>query len=245
MRLAYLSARARPPLGTRYRVAALLVLATLGPATLTGCSGIADPGRGSDHARLVSELASRMAAASTLTYTATYRMPGDTLATIAQSADPPRVAYTYPGGKLVLTQAQTWDCRTGARGTTACAMNPPPSPALDPATALLLEIAGRGLAAPTMVSDLLVAAELDPDTVVTQHDTTIAGENATCVDVSGVNNAPASSFTACVITAGLLGSFTGAIGGSRVDVTLDRYQESVLPDAFDLPAGATISQPSG
>ncbi len=243
MRLAYHLARARRrhrPQRPR-RLAALVSVLILSAASSTGCSGIADPGRGSDHARLVSELASRMSAASTLTYSATYRMPGGVVATIAQSAEPPRVAYTYPGGRLVLTQAQTWDCRTAGAAVT-CAMGPPPSPALDPATALLLEVAGRGLIPPTVVTDLLIAAELDPDTLVTQHDTTIAGENASCVDVKGVNNAPTSSFSACVITAGLLGSFTGTINETLIDILLDGYTESVPPDAFDLPPGATITR---
>ena len=93
---------------------------------------------------------------------------------------------------------------------------------------------------PALVISLLTAAGLDADAVIEQKDTTIAGEHATCVSVEAVDNAPASAFNACVTTAGVLGSFSGTVNGSEVDMTMTRYGDTVAPYAFSLPAGATV-----
>ena len=87
---------------------------------------------------------------------------------------------------------------------------------------------------------LLTAAAMDGDAVVTTHDTTLAGQSATCVQIGGVSNATASDFDVCVTTDGVLASFDGIIGGKPITISLDRYDETVASDAFDLPPGARI-----
>ncbi|GAA5178448.1 hypothetical protein GCM10023322_05710 [Rugosimonospora acidiphila] len=178
-----------------------------------------------------------MSSAGSLTYTATYSLPRGASATIAQAQDPVRAAYTYPAGKLVLTPEETADCRTQSRSTT-CTLTPPPSPLGDPTTALLSQIGSRGLIAPAMVISLFGAVALDDDTMVTQHDTTLSGEHATCLDVSNLSNAPSTSFSACITTDGLLGSFEGTVAGNTIDVTLSQYESTVAADAFALPSDA-------
>jgi hypothetical protein len=220
------------------RLAALAVFAVAATA-LSGCVAVNTTQPGGGRAQLVNDLAGRLDRSGTLTYTAVYRLPQGATGTISQAQDPGRAAYVYPGGKLSLTPQQLADCRTDGTVTT-CTLTPPPSPGSDPATALISEIAGRGLVPPQLVIGLLTAAAVDPQAVVTTRDTTIAGENATCVQVTGVQNAKASSFEVCVTTGGLLGSFTGLVNGTRIDVSLDRYDPSVQPDAFDLPPGARI-----
>src|SRR2546423_1466839 len=108
------------------------------------------------------------------------------------------------------------------------------------AAARVGQTADGGVIPPQLVIGLLTAAAVDTQAVVTTRDTTIAGENATCVQVSGVQNAKASSFEVCVTTGGLLGSFTGLVSGTQIDVRLDRFDPTVAPDAFDLPPGARI-----
>jgi len=203
---------------------------------LTGC--VNTGGAAGGRVQLVSDLATRLDRSATLTYTAVYALPQGATATISQAQDPGRAAYGYPGGKLILTPDETADCRTD--GATTCTLTPPPAPGTDPATALIDGIAVRGLIAPTMVVPLLTAAALDGDALVTTHDTTLAGQNATCVKISGVRNAPASEFDVCVTTDGVLASFAGTVAGARVDIHLDRYDQTVAPGAFDLPAGARI-----
>ena len=220
------------------RLPALAVLA-VSVTALTGCVAVNSGQPGDSRAQLVGDLAGRLGQSGALTYTAVYRLPQGATATVAQAQNPGRAAYTYPGGKLAITPQYLADCRTGTLFTT-CTLTPPPSPGTDPAAALVGEIADRGLIAPEMVIGLLTAAAVDPQAVVTTRDTTIAGENATCVQVSGVQNAKASSFEVCVTTGGLLGSFTGLVSGTQIDVRLDRFDPMVAPDAFDLPPGARI-----
>ncbi len=220
------------------RLAAIAVL-TLTAVGLSGCVAVNTTQGGGGRAQLVSDLASRLIRADELTYTAVYRLPQGVTATVSQAQDPGRAAYRYDGGKLTLTPQYLADCRTGVGGTT-CTLTPPPSPGSDPATALIAEVADRGLVVSTTVIALLTAAAVDPEAVVTTRDTTIAGENATCVQVRGVQHAAASDFEVCVTTEGLLGSFTGLVATANIDIRLDRFEQTVAPDAFDLPAGARI-----
>jgi hypothetical protein len=206
-------------------------------AGLGGCGSIGDAQQVIDRARLVNELASRLDHASQVTYTADYQTPTGAQATIAQAQKPVRAAYTYPTGKFATTPEATIDCRADG-GVTTCTLTPPPSPAADAQTALLAALRDRGLVPPTLVVGLLTAASLSPNAVIKQHDTTIAGEHATCVEVTGVENAAASQFSACITATGVLGTFQGTVDGTAMEVSLIRYAPSVAADAFDLPAGA-------
>jgi len=223
------------------RRAVLPVLLAVATATGTsGCVAIGSAQPGGGRFQLVSDLAHRLERSGSLTYTAVYRLPQGASATISQAQNPGRAAYTYPGGKLVLGPDSTADCRTQPAGPTTCTLTPPPSPGTDPATALVDGIAVRGLIAPPVVVGLLTTAALDGDAQVTTHDTTLAGQNATCVDIQGVRTGPASDFEVCVTPDGVLASFAGTVAGAHVDLHLDRFDQTVPPDAFDLPAGATI-----
>jgi hypothetical protein len=219
------------------RTGRALLLAALVAAAGTGCVEVnGQPGGG---VKLVSDLANRLDRAGTLTYTAVYRLPQGATATISQAHDPARVAYGYPGGKLVLTPDATVDCRTQNAATT-CTITAPPVAGAEPGAALIDGIAVRGLIAPTMVIPLLTAAAMDGDALVTTHDTTLAGQNATCVTIKGVQNARASEFEVCVTMDGVLASFLGRVSGAQVDIHLDGYDGTVAPDAFDATAGAKI-----
>jgi hypothetical protein len=199
-----------------------------------GCGSLAEaqPVIGGDD--LVNELSGRLSAAEQLTYLADYQLPGGRAASIARAQRPPRAAYTYPGGKLVITAQATAECRGDS-----CRLTGPPAPSANPGAALFTDPGEHGLVPPSVVVALLTAAALDA--VIEQHDTTVAGEHATCVGVRAVENAPASTFDACVTTAGLLGSFSGVVNGSRVEFAMTRYQDTVSPAAFDLPPDAKIS----
>jgi hypothetical protein len=224
------------------RTARLALAGTLAAglaALVSGCAAVNATQPGAGRVQLVSDLADRLERAGSLTYTAVYRMPQGVTATIAQAQNPARAAYGYPGGKLILTPAATSDCRT-QDARTVCTLTAPPTPGSDPAGALVGGIAVRGLIAPAVVIGLLTAAGLDGDALVTTHDTTLAGQNATCVDIKGVRDAASSEFEVCVTSDGVLASFAGTVAGAHVDIHLDRYDQTVAPDAFDLPSGATI-----
>jgi hypothetical protein len=224
-------------------VAAATVLAVMVPVLVTGGCGVP----AIDRAVLVNDLASRLDHASQLTYTADYQIRGGQTATIAQAQRPFRAAYSFPGGKVVITPEGTLDCRADA-GRMTCTRHLPPSPGTAPALGLLTALdstrnrpADRtGIVPPTLVVGLLTATALDSNAVVSQHDTTIAGEHATCVEVTGVDNAAASAYTACITAGGILGSFEGVVDGVDVEISMTGLRDTVAEDAFDPPAGATV-----
>jgi hypothetical protein len=209
------------------------ILAATIMVALAGCGSIGDAQQVIDRARLVNDLASRLDHASELTYTAEYQLPGGDHATIAQAQNPVRVAYTYSGGVYATTKEATIDC-TG----TTCTLTDPPSPIADSQTGMQDRMIEHGLVPPTTVVGLLTAASLSSNAVIQQHDTTIAGEHATCVSVSGVENSEAAQFDACITATGVLGSFKGTVNAKPMEVSLIRYVPSVAENAFDPPAGA-------
>ncbi|MEU9505003.1 hypothetical protein AB0D32_01820 [Micromonospora sp. NPDC048170] len=221
-----------PAASTTLRMLAVSVIASL---TVTGCQTLDDAGRAIGRSDLVNDMAARLDRALELTYSADYQLPGGQTATIAQAQDPARSAYTWPGGKLTVTPEATTRCETAA-GRATCTLEAPPAPNAKPTVTMFAEAKQQGLVTPPIVVGLLTAAALDPNAVIKQSDTTLAGHHATCVDV----DQSAGDFTACVTTEGALGSFTGKVDGRQVELALSRYRETVDPTAFDLPPDAVV-----
>lgn len=226
-----------PTVSTLLRVLTGSIVVVLASA---GCQTLDDAGRVIGRADLVNELAARLDRAGELTYSADYQLPGGNTASIAQSQTPPRAAYTYPGGKLTVTAEATTECVAAGRRHT-CTLTPPPTNTNKPAVAVFQGANARGLVTPPVVINLLTAAALDPNAIIEQHDTTVAGRHATCVRVRQVTNAPAPSFNTCITSEGVLGSFAGTVDGTGVDLALSRYRTVVDGAAFDLPAGARVA----
>ncbi|MFY1636034.1 hypothetical protein ACN27F_22615 [Solwaraspora sp. WMMB335] len=202
-----------------------------------GCGTIADAGQTIQPADLVNELAIRLDSASALTYSAEYQLAGGASASIVQAQDPQRVAYSYPGGKLIVTASATTECDLGS-DRALCTLTAPPSPSNQPDPEVFSDANAGGLVTPPVVISLLNAAALDPAAVVTQNDTTVAGRHATCVQISQVQNAAASRFDACITTEGALGSFAGVVDGQAVEIAISRYRDTADATAFELPDGA-------
>ncbi|MEO3775306.1 hypothetical protein ABGB16_00340 [Micromonospora sp. B11E3] len=221
-----------PAASTPFRALALSVIASL---TVTGCQALDDAGRAIGRADLVNDLAARLDQALELTYSADYQLPAGRTASIVQAQDPARSAYTWPGGKLTVTVEVTAQCETD-RARAVCTLLAPPAPNAKPAVALFAEAKRRGLATPPVVVGLLTEAALDPQAVITQSDTTLAGHHATCVDV----RRSAGDFSACVTNEGALGSFTGELDGSPVELALTRWSEQIDGASFELPPGAGV-----
>jgi hypothetical protein len=207
-------------------------------AATAGCSDANDPGQGLSRNDLVADLAAQMSAADDLTYEANYKLPGGGEATVAQTRRPARTAYVYPGGKVTVTAAATTECRTAK--TTTCTLTAPATPASPPPAKIFEVAAETGLVTPATVQTLLNAAVLDNDVEVVQHDTTIAGRHATCVQLSGVDDAAARDFTTCITNEGVLGSFTGILNQTRMEVAMTHYSEQVEETMFDLPKAAKL-----
>jgi hypothetical protein len=224
------------------RTAARAIAATVAAALMlagAGCGSLAQAQQVAGRADLVNDLAARLTAAGELSYSADYQLPAGGHASITQGQQPPRTAYAYPDGRLIVTVDATTECHTAGKVTT-CTLTAPPVPGASPAAKLFTATGKVGLVPPSVVVGLLTTAALDPDAVIEQRDTTIAGEHATCVTVRGVDNAQASRFDTCITTVGVLGSFSAELNGTHVDLTMTSYRDAIDPAAFAVPAGATV-----
>ncbi|WP_036374267.1 hypothetical protein [Micromonospora sp. ATCC 39149] len=221
-----------PAVSTTFRALALSVIASL---SVTGCQALDDAGQAIGRSDLVNDFAARLDRALELTYSAEYQLPGGRTATIAQAQDPARSAYTWPGGKLTVTVDATTRCETGT-AKAVCTLLAPPPPNARPSVELFTEAKRRGLITPPVVVGLLTEAVLDPQAVIEQTDTTLAGHHAACVDVKRA----AGDFTACVTNEGVLGSFAGELDGNTMELALNRYTDTVDGASFELPAGAGV-----
>ncbi len=228
----------RPPTGVRRAIVA--ALASFGLLGTAGCGTIDDAQQVVNRADLVNDLANRLDSGGELTFLAKYQLASGKTATIAQAQRPKRSAYEFPGGKTVFSNMSTAVCETAASGRTVCTLTPPSLSTSGPPAGSLDGAKAAGLIHPTVVIGLLTAASLDSDAVINQADTTIAGEHATCVEVSNVDGAAASKFTACITADGALGSFSGDLDGQQIEVSLINYTESAPATAFDLPVDAEI-----
>ena len=223
--------------GPRRRVLPGLAAAVL---LLAGCGDLdeAASAQGIASGDLVSELAAQLTGSATLTYAAGYQLAGGGTATVSQAQDPPRSAYAYPGGRVLVTEQAVTECR-GARRPT-CTVTAPPQDGATPPAAVFAGAQRTGMVAPATVLSLLNAAALDPGVILVPRDTTIAGHHATCLDLSGLDDDRTRAFTTCVTNDGVLGSFTGVVDGRSIDVAMTEYESRVRGDAFDTPAGATV-----
>jgi hypothetical protein len=214
--------------------ARLLLTGLVAPATLlvVGACGGVDSASAASITRddLVSELATQLSASATLSYTATYQLAGGDTARISQAQKPTRVAYAFPGGRLMRTATATTRCQ-GADTALKCTETAP-GPADVRATG--------ALTTPEAVLAMLNVAAVDPGAVARQHDTTIAGHHATCLALTGVARTPTPDFSVCVTAEGALGSYTATIGGKRADLALTAYSDKPDVTAFELPATANI-----
>lgn len=177
---------------------------------------------------LITETADQLAAGAALSYTAKYQVAGGETATVSRAQNPVRASYVYPGGRLITTTTVTIRC-AGSSCTSTTA---------DPAAGAAL--AAAPLISPEAVQGMLATAALDPAVQTDQHDTTITGRHATCLTLRQVHGTPTPSFDLCVTNEGILASFAATIDGERVDQALTAYSETVPPDAFLVPPGATL-----
>ena len=220
------------PIRARF-VAGLLAVA----APLAGCAEFDNPAaaQGLTRSDLVAQLAAQLAGSASLTYAATYQLAGGRSASIAQAQDPLRSAFRYPDGELLVTAAATTRC---ARRT--CTVTAPPAPTSPVPAALFAEAEKAGLVAPSAVQSLLNAARLDRDVVVDQRDTTVAGRHATCLDLRNVDKAETGAFSTCITSDGVVGSFSGTLSGTKIDIAMTEYADRVRSDAFDAPGGTRM-----
>lgn len=216
-------------------VARLTLAGLSAAAVLTGPAGCGDldqaSAAGISRDDLVSELAGQLGQAATLSYAASYQLAGGGDGRIVQGQRPSRVAYSYPDGRLIITGAATTRCK-GADDALKCTETTP-SPSADTKDT-------GGMVSPDVVLGMLNTAALDSGVTAAQHDTTIAGHHATCLDLDGVQGTLASKFSVCVTGEGVLGSFTATLNGVAADMALTDYSDKVEESDFLVPSSAVV-----
>ncbi|MEU7826787.1 hypothetical protein [Catellatospora sp. NPDC049133] len=205
---------------------------------LTGCQAITDDGVAPDRARLLGDLAAQLQRASQRPYHAEYLLAGGVRGEISQQTKPAREVYAYPGGRLLVDPNGQTSCVTAVRPA-RCQIRALPAPGPAALTGYS-EVTRHGLVTAPIVADLLQAAQLQSQADVEAHDVTLAGQQATCLEVSGLTDAEAGGFTVCVTAAGVLASFAGVVGGVVIDQALTRVSTSPPAEVFALPEGARV-----
>lgn len=218
------------PSVVRLTVTGLVASATMLAAA--ACGGVNSANAASiTHDDLISELAAQLGESSTLSYTAVYQLAGGAEAQITQAQKPTRVAYSFPGGRLIRTLTGTTRCQ-GAESALTCVETKP-----DPADAR----STGPLTTPEAVLAMLNMAAVDTGVVAKQHDTTIAGHHATCLALTGVSHTPTPNFGVCVTAEGALGSYTATVNGKQADLALTAYSDKPDVSAFELPPTAHLT----
>ncbi|WP_155391472.1 hypothetical protein [Catellatospora paridis] len=205
---------------------------------LTGCQAITDDGVAPGRTRLISDMAAQLQRASQRPYHAEYLLAEGTRGEISQRTGPARAVYAYPGGRLMVDPNGHTSCVTAVRPA-RCQIRPLPGPGPAALTGYS-EVTRHGLVTAPIVTDLLQAAQLQSQAEVEAHDVTLAGQQATCLEVSGLSDAEAGGFSVCVTAAGVLASFAGVVGGVVIDQALTRVSGSPPAAVFELPEGARV-----
>jgi len=220
------------PRRTATRAVTVATAVALG-ATMLGCGMIQNA---VDTANALSEFSDRLGKASSLTYTAEYAYEGETVTLVQQ---PPKAAVLTGDGRLITTPEAMIMC-----DGTEC-QSAPSAGTTDPS--LVAGVAGPGFLTPELALGLVAAAAIVPGTDVSTSEREIAGQDALCADVTGIEDpsgaAPGDmrNFTVCVTGDGVLASFVGETqAGEKASIELTSFSTKVDKNAFQPPKGANV-----
>jgi len=204
-----------------------------------GCEMVDDTSGPADRNRLIDDMTQQLERGAELRYHAEYQLVGGYRATVAQQSLPMKTAYGYPGGLLIISETERTSCDLSMKPPRCEIRTLPTATAGQPSG--YAEAARRGLITGPVAADLLRAASRQPAATVKPHDTTIAGIQASCLEVFGLIDVAASNFTACVTADGVLASFSGVVNGISVDFALTRMELEAPADRdLTVPTGANV-----
>jgi hypothetical protein len=214
--------------------AGALLLAGLGAAGCSPSSVSALPSK----ATVTNELAARLDHGDANQYQASYRLAGGWTATVSQATGPIRHAWSFASAGAASSYTTTWSAATTCTGTPAtCTLTAPPVLNDQPDIAAIFQASGYRFVSSEQLMSLLTNASMHRATV-RGHSTTVAGVAAYCATASGGST---PGFTGCLTAGGALASFTGTVGGHRVDAVLTGVTPGrPAASAFETPAGATV-----
>jgi hypothetical protein len=212
--------------GERRGPASLILAGVLTGTVLAALSACGVTLPAIDRTDLANNLAAQLSHAGAVDYAASYQLADGAAATVAQTTKPRQTAYRWNGGSLILTPGATTRCT----GTPPACTTTSPAPSASPQE--IPELPKHGLVSAQRVGAMLTSAVLDLGTDIQQRDTTIAGQPASCVEINGERNGEAYGFDVCVVTDGVIGSFSGLVDGAAIEMAMTHYSRAVPADAF-------------
>lgn len=232
-----LHARALP---TALAVAAVLVAGT-------GCSELSSAHNLVSNAGTLSSMAKKVTTAQKLTFQATYAITGAKGTSVTVVQRPPESAFITAAERLITTKHYTYLCDTGP-GRARCQRTVVSDPNID--TGATLGVAG--FVSGALALGVLSAAMIVPKAHVVKSTATIAGQQTSCVTVSGLDkiqggsgstsDGTVSNFAVCITAQGVLAKFSGNLtDGQKGHVLLTRYSSTADTSLLKPPAGAEIT----
>ncbi|GHJ45999.1 hypothetical protein Cs7R123_33410 [Catellatospora sp. TT07R-123] len=203
-----------------------------------GCQVMPDGGAPMDRSRLIADMTAQVHRANEHGYHAEYLLSGGVRGDISQHVRPTQASYAYPGGRLMAAADGLTSCVTAVRPA-RCQVRPVPKPG-PLGLAPYNELVKHGLVSGPVLAELLGTVEVQSQATVEAHDTTVAGQQATCLEVSGLIETNAAGFTVCVTSDGVLASFNGVLDGVEIDQALLRLSPAAPDDVFAVPSGAKV-----
>jgi len=212
--------------------AALIVPVFLGATRLTGWGEEDAKTGGPEDAQALRDVVAVLQEGGDLTYTAAYLTRSGTAVTAAQEG--PRRAYRSAAALYAVSPAETVLCRTpsGERPTCRRGTGRDGIPLTDARG--LTDVLATDFIAPELVTAYLSRLAARVPGKVNRFDRTVAGLPTSCVEIM-------KTVVACATADGVLAHFESPDG----KLTLTGYQATVVEVAFELPAGAAITDLDG
>jgi hypothetical protein len=209
---------------------ALIVPLFIGATRLAGWGGAepANSGGGPADAQALRDVVAVLQDNAERTYTAVYFTGSGTAVTATQEA--PRRAYRSTAALYTVSPTETVLCRTPSGERPACNRGPGRDGSPLSEARGLTDVLATDFIAPELVVAYLSRLAAKVPGRVNRFDREVAGLATRCVEVM-------KTVVACVTSDGVLAHFESPDGR----LMLNGYQPTVASYAFDLPAGAAIT----
>jgi hypothetical protein len=212
--------------------AALIIPVFVGATRLVGWSGDGDKAGGPADAQALRDVVALLQDGGELTYTAVYLTGTGTAVTAVQES--PRRAYRSVAALYAVSPNETVLCRTPGNERPDCrrAAGRDGIPLTEARG--LNDVLATDFIAPELVAAYLSRLAARVPGKVNRFDREVAGLSTRCIEVM-------KTMVTCATTDGVLAHFESPDGR----LTLTGYQPTVAAEAFDLPAGASITDLDG
>lgn len=214
----------------RARVLAVGMLTAVAVVT-AGCQDSGSPSDPGAHSNIVDELSAQVDRSQDRTFHAEYHVGDDVIVTMARSHELEATMYQFPEGSYVVTSDTVMVC-AGEGDDAECSADPADEAPEIPPAHVMEQFGATGFVTARAAVTALTEASAMPDTTHESSSTTVVGEHATCLSVTGGSS---GDVQACVTDGGVLASFEGEIDGDELYLSLKSYSGNVDDEWFEIP----------